>query len=73
MNSVQSGVGIPDGKMRWVQDGKPLIVLDHVLLRTGAYATMKFVQHAIAPYIGDGSPIAQTFWLDDLTVATARP
>jgi hypothetical protein len=24
-------------------------------------------------YIGDGSPIAQSFWIDDLTIATAKP
>jgi hypothetical protein len=73
MNSVQSGVGVPDGKIRWVQDGQTLITHDHVLLRTGARPTLKFSQFAVAPYIGDGSPVAQTFWLDELTVATARP
>jgi hypothetical protein len=73
MNSIQGGVGVPDGKIRWVQDGQVLIAHDHVLLRTGARPTLKFSQHAIAPYIGDGSPVAQTFWLDELTVATARP
>ncbi|MBI5482306.1 MAG: hypothetical protein HY906_25855 [Deltaproteobacteria bacterium] len=73
MNSIQGGVGVPDGKIRWVQDGQTLISYDHVLMRTGARPTLKFAQHAIAPYIGDGSPVAQTFWLDELTVATARP
>ncbi|MBI5548239.1 MAG: hypothetical protein HY901_30535 [Deltaproteobacteria bacterium] len=73
MNSVQNGVGVPDGKMRWIQDGKVLHSYDHILLRTGAHANARFVQHGFAPYIGDGSPTAQTFWIDDLTVATARP
>jgi hypothetical protein len=27
----------------------------------------------MAPYIGDGSPVDQRFWIDDLTVATSRP
>jgi len=27
----------------------------------------------IAPYIGDGSPVDQTMWVDDLTVAAERP
>ena len=31
---------------------------------------MKFNQFVIAPFIGDGSPIDQTFWIDNLTVAT---
>jgi hypothetical protein len=26
----------------------------------------------IAPYIGDGSPVAQTMWVDDLVLATGK-
>ena len=73
MNSIQNGVGVPDGKIRWVQDGQTLISSDQILLRTGANATMAFNQFASLFYIGDGSPIAQQFWVDDLVVASARP
>jgi hypothetical protein len=34
---------------------------------------MQFDQLVIAPYIGDGSPISQGLWIDDLTVATGPP
>jgi hypothetical protein len=44
-----------------------------VLLRTGANASMQFNQFVIAPYIGDGSPVAQSMWIDDLTVGAGRP
>ena len=73
MNSIQSGVGVANGKIRWVQDGKTLIKYDQILLRTGARASLSFDQFAMLPYIGDGSPVAQSFWVDDLTVATAKP
>jgi hypothetical protein len=73
MNSITGGVGVADGKIRWVQDGQTLIRSDKILLRTGAHATLRFKQFAVLPYIGDGSPIAQSFWVDDLTVATAKP
>jgi hypothetical protein len=73
MNSVKDGVGVADGKIRWVQDGVTLISSDRVLMRTGARAELRFSQFAMLPYIGDGSPVEQTFWVDDLTVATARP
>ena len=73
MNSIQNGVGVPDGQIRWVQDGTTLISHDAILLRTGAHPTLAFDQLAMLPYIGDGSPIAQSFWVDDMTVATARP
>ncbi|MBK8997262.1 MAG: hypothetical protein IPM35_16145 [Myxococcales bacterium] len=73
MNSIQGGKGVADGKIRWVQDGVTLIASDKILMRTNAHATLKFNQFAMLPYIGDGSPVAQSFWVDDLTVATARP
>ena len=74
MNSVQKGIGVPDGKIRWVQDGVTLISHDHILLRTGAHPTAQFMAFLFGMYIGSpGAPIAETFWLDDLTVATARP
>lgn len=73
LNNIVGGVGVPDGRIRWVQDGQTLISSDQILFRTGANPTMAFSQLSIAPYIGDGSPIDQRFWLDELTVATARP
>lgn len=73
LNSIQNGVGVPDGKIRWVQDGQTLISSDQILFRTGRHPTMAFNQLSVAPYIGDGSPIAQSFWVDELTVGTARP
>jgi hypothetical protein len=74
MNSIQSGIGVPDGKIRWVQDGTPLISYDHILMRTGAHPTMQFLKFLFGMYIGTpGAPSAETFWLDTLTVATAKP
>jgi hypothetical protein len=34
---------------------------------------MKFNQFLLAPHIGDGSPVDQAFWIDELQVATGRP
>jgi hypothetical protein len=34
---------------------------------------MKFNQMLLLPFIGDGSPVDQTFWIDDLTLALVRP
>jgi hypothetical protein len=73
MNTIQGGVGVPDGKIRWVQDGQTLISSDAILMRTAAHANLRFDQFAMLPYIGDGSPVVQSFWVDDMTVATARP
>jgi hypothetical protein len=73
LNGVQGGKAVNDGVVQYWFDRR--LVIDHsdVLLRTGANATMRFNQIAIAPYIGDGSPIAQSMWIDDLTVASDRP
>jgi hypothetical protein len=73
MNSVDGGVGSPNGKIRWVQDGTTLISSDQILFRTGAHANLLFSQFAMLPYIGDGSPVDQSFFVDELTVATAKP
>lgn len=73
LNSIRGGVGVPDGKIRWVQDGQTLISSDNILFRTGAHPTMAFNQYAMLPYIGPGSPIEQHYWVDEMTVATARP
>ena len=73
LNSVVGGIGVPDGVMQYWFNGTLLIDRHDILLRTGARPTIKFHQFLIAPYIGDGSPVDQYMWVDDLTVATARP
>ncbi len=73
MNSIQNGVGVPDGKIRYWYDGQLLISYDHILFRTASHADLKFNQFFIGPYIGDGSPVTQTMWVDELTIATAPP
>lgn len=72
LNTISGGKGINDGVLQYWFDRT--LVIDHrnVLLRTGAHAAMQLNQLVIAPYIGDGSPIAQSMWIDNLTVATAR-
>ena len=73
LNSIVGGKGAKDGVIRYWHDGN--LVFDHtnVVIRTGARSTMKFNQLIIGPWIGDGSPVAQTFWVDNLIVATGRP
>jgi hypothetical protein len=73
LNTVPGGKAVNDGLVRYWFDRQ--LVIDHanVMLRTGANPTLQFNQIAIAPYIGDGSPVAQSMWIDDLTVASGRP
>ena len=42
-------------------------------MRTAANADMKFNQLFYGPYIGVGSPIDQTWWVDDLVIADGIP
>jgi len=71
LNSIVNGKGIADGSVQYWYDGALLIDIRNALLRTGQNPSMKFNQLLIAPYIGDGSPVDQTFWIDDLLVDTA--
>lgn len=70
LNTIIDNEGQKDGVMRYWLDGQLLIELSDVVFRTGRYPNMLFNQIVIAPYIGDGSPVLQTMWIDDLTVAT---
>jgi hypothetical protein len=70
LNTIVSGKGQNDGVAQYRFDGQLKIDLHNVLLRTGANPTMRFNQLLLAYYIGDGSPVAQTLWVDDLVVAT---
>ncbi|MFZ1676039.1 MAG: T9SS type A sorting domain-containing protein [Saprospiraceae bacterium] len=73
LNNIVSGIGIPDGKIRYWYDGQLLITSDSILMRTGAHPDMKFNQLFYGPYIGVGSPIDQTWWVDDLIIADGIP
>ena len=73
LNSISDGIGMADGVIKYWYDGQ--IVIDHnnIMLRTGENPDMQFNQFIIGPWIGDGSPVDQTFWIDNLSVATDRP
>jgi hypothetical protein len=73
LNSIEHGKGVANGTIQYWYDGVEVINHNNVLIRTGQYPKMKFNQLLVAPYIGDGSPVDQTIWIDDLTVATSRP
>ena len=73
INSIVAGVGQADGVMQYWFNGTLVIDRHDILFRTGARATVKFHQFLIGPYIGDGSPVDQYMWIDNLTVATAKP
>ena len=73
MNSVVNGVGVPDGVIQYWFNGTLAIDRHDVMFRTGARASLAFAQFVIGPYIGMGSPVDQSMWLDNLTVATRHP
>lgn len=73
MNSVSGGKGQSDGIMQEWIDGVQVINRSDVLYRTNQDANKKWALFVLAPYIGDGSPIAQSMWIDELEVGTASP
>src|SRR5438128_1138672 len=72
LNAIQGGKGVPNGVVRYWFDGQLAIERTNVMLRTGAHPNMKFKQLIVAPYVGGGSPVDQTMWVDNLTVGTGR-
>jgi len=73
LNSIVNGKGVKDGILRYWYDGTLIIDSANVMMRTAVHPNMKFNQFLISPWIGDGSPADQRFWVDNLLVATARP
>jgi hypothetical protein len=73
LNSIVNGIGVQDGIMRYWYDGALIMDRPNVVMRTGANPTMKFNQFLVSPWIGDGSPADQRYWVDNLMISTARP
>jgi len=72
LNTVVNGIGQPDGVMQYWFNGTLILDRHDILYRTGAHPTVQFSQLIIAPYIGDGSPVDQSMFIDNLRVATGR-
>jgi hypothetical protein len=72
LNTVVNGIGLANGVMQYWFNGTLIIDRHDILFRTGAHPTLQFNQFLIAPYIGDGSPVDQSMWVDNLRVATGR-
>jgi len=75
MNSISGGIPQANGVIRYWVDGALVVERTNVYLRTAQFATQKFNQFVLAPYIepGTGSPVSQSMWLDNLVVANQRP
>ena len=72
LNTVANGIGQPNGVAQYWFNGTLIIDRHDILYRTGAHPTLQFNQFIIAPYIGDGSPVDQSMFIDNLRAATAR-
>ncbi|TAJ98443.1 MAG: hypothetical protein EPO39_18255 [Candidatus Manganitrophaceae bacterium] len=73
LNTISNGIGQNDGIVKYWYDGNLLINVNNAIMRTGASPTMQFNQFVIGPYLGNGSTVNQSMWIDELTVASDRP
>ncbi|HMI48828.1 MAG TPA: Ig-like domain-containing protein [Gemmatimonadaceae bacterium] len=72
LNTVVGGIGQPNGVIQYWFNGALVIDRHDILFRTGAHPTLQFSKFLIAPYIGDGSPVDQSMFVDNLKVLTSR-
>lgn len=70
LNTIADGTGQADGIMQYWFNGTLIIDRHDILFRTGARPALQFSQLLIAAYIGDGSPVDQSMFIDNLRVAT---
>jgi hypothetical protein len=72
LNTISNGKGQADGVMQYWFNGQLIIDRHDIVYRTATRATLQFNKFLIAPYIGDGSPVDQSMFIDNLRVATGR-
>ena len=72
LNTISNGIGQKDGVAQYWFNGALIIDRHDIVYRTGARPTLQLNQFLIAPYIGDGSPVDQSMWIDNLKLATGR-
>lgn len=68
MNTISGNVGQRDGVYVMLVDGVRVLEKYDMLYRTNQDATKKWGQFVLSPWIGDGSPITQTMYIDELKV-----
>lgn len=73
LNTIRNGAAVPDGVMQYWFNGKIVLDRHDVVFRMPVRENLRLNQFIIAPYLGDGSPITQTMWVDDVIVALRRP
>jgi hypothetical protein len=72
MNTVSNNVAKADGILQVWVDGVPTIQKTNVVYRTGQQPAKKWKQLFFGPYIGDGSPVTQTTWIDELSIYSSN-
>lgn len=73
LNTIVNGIGRTDGIARYWFDGALVLEATNAQFRTGQHPNMRFNQMMLSPYIGNGSSVSQSVWVDDILLATARP
>ncbi len=71
LNTVADTTTNSDGIMRYWLDDTLVFDYHNLVIRTSARPAIRFNQFGIAPFIGNGAPVDQTFWVDDLVIADA--
>jgi hypothetical protein len=72
LNTISNGKGQADGVMQYWFNGQLIIDRHDIVYRTATRATLQLNKFLLAPYIGDGSPVDQSMFIDNLVVATSR-
>ena len=67
-NTYSNGVANYDGIMRLWVDSQLAIESTSVMYAAGAHSDTQWNRVVLAPWIGSGSPVNQTMWLDELRI-----
>lgn len=73
LNTVSGNTTNADGILKYWLDDTLIFDYSNIVMRTSHRPTIKLDKFGIAPYIGVGSPIDQTMWVDELLIASEYP
>ena len=72
MNTISNNVAQANGILQLWVDGNLTISKSNILYRTNQDPTKRWTQLFFGPYMGSGSPVAQTAWIDELSIYNSK-
>jgi hypothetical protein len=72
LNSIVNGKAVANGVIERKVNGETVLYINNAVMRTGQHPSLKVDKFVIAPYIGAGSSVDQSYYIDELSIYNGR-